>query len=241
MSLAVSELFRPHHAELRQRLIRCCLVVLLASAVAYLFRDQLAAWCIRPLQQAYPPLEKLVYTKLTDAFLSYLKLSFLVGLMVSFPFILHQAWLFVAPGLHDREKRTVLIVVFWASLLFLGGCLFAFFIVLPWLLHYFMSYAGPSLQPMLKLGLYLTFIARMVLTFGIAFQIPFLMVMAVRTGLVGPDYFRKNRLMFAIVIGVLAFLLSAGDLTATVLLSFPLLGLYESGLVVARVLHRPSR
>ena len=115
------EHFRPHQEELRKRLIRCCLALLLTSTVAYLFKDEIAAWCMRPLYQAYPQLGKLVYTKLTDAFLSYLKLSLLVGLAASFPFLLYQAWLFVAPGLLDREKRTVRTVVLWATLLFAGG------------------------------------------------------------------------------------------------------------------------
>ena len=92
---------RPHQEELRKRLVRCCLVLVLTSTVAYLFKDQLAAWCMQPLYLAYPQLGKLVYTKLTEAFISYLKLSLLVGLAASLPFLLYQVWLFVAPGLLD--------------------------------------------------------------------------------------------------------------------------------------------
>ena len=229
------EHFRPHQEELRKRLIRCCLALLLTSTVAYLFKDDIAAWCMRPLYLAYPQLGKLVYTKLTDAFLSYLKLSLLVGLAAAFPFLLYQAWLFVAPGLLDHEKRLVRTVILWATLLFAGGVLFAFFVALPRILHYFMSYASPTLQPMLKLGLYLTFTARMALAFGIAFEIPFLMVMAIRTGLIQGDHFRKKRAYFYIAIVVLSFLLTTGDLTATTLLSFPLFVLYEAGIVAGRV------
>jgi sec-independent protein translocase protein TatC len=229
------EHFSPHHAELRTRLIRCFLVLVLTSTVAYLFNDQLAAWCMRPLYQAYPQLGKLVYTKLTEAFLSYLKLSVLVGVAAGFPFLLYQVWLFVAPGLLEQEKRTVQIIILWATLLFAGGASFAFFIVLPRMLHYFMSYASPTLQPMIQLGLYLTFTARMVLAFGIAFEIPFLMVIAIRTGLMPGDHFRKKRLYFYIAIVVLSFLLTTGELTATTLLSFPLFALYEAGILVGRM------
>jgi len=238
--LEALEHFRPHQEELRQRLIRCCLVLVLTSTVAYLFKDEIAVWCMRPLYQAYPQLGKLVYTKLTDAFLSYLKLSLLVGLAAGFPFLLYQAWLFVAPGLLDREKRTVRTVVLWATLLFAGGASFAFFVALPRMLHYFMSYASPTLQPMLKLGLYLTFTARMMLAFGIAFEIPFLMVMASRTGLIRGDHFRRKRLYFYLAIVVLSFLLTTGDLTATVLLALPLFALYEAGIVAGRVFGGPK-
>jgi sec-independent protein translocase protein TatC len=225
----------PHHEELRQRLIRCCLALVLTSTVAYLFKDQLAAWCMQPLYLAYPQLGKLVYTKLTEAFISYLKLSLLVGLAAALPFLLYQIWLFVSPGLLDSEKRLIRTILLWATLLFASGALFAFFIVLPRMLHYFMSYASPTLQPMLKLDLYLTFTGRMVLAFGIAFEIPFLMVMAIRTGLIQSDHFRQKRTYFYIAIVVLSFLLTTGELTATTLLSLPLFALYEAGIIAGRV------
>ncbi len=233
--LEAFENIRPHQEELRKRLIRCCLAIVLTSAIAYIFKDHVAAWCMRPLYLAYPQLGKLVYTKLTEAFVSYLTLSMLVGLAVSFPFVLYQIWLFISPGLLDQEKQLIRRIVLWATLLFAGGASFAFFVILPRMLHYFMSYASPSLTPMLKLGLYLTFTARMVLAFGIAFEIPFLMVMAVRFGLLNNDHFRNKRIYFYIAIVVLSFLLTTGELTATTLLSFPLFALYEAGIIAGRV------
>ena len=103
-----------------------------------------------------------------------------------------------------------------------------------------MSYARPGLEPMLKLGLYLTFTARMVLTFGIAFEIPFLMVMAIRTSLLAREYFQKKRTAFYIAMVVLSFLLASGELTATVLLSLPLFALYEAGIIAAQVFAGPA-
>ena len=238
--IEVLEHFRPHQEELRKRLIRCCLAIVLTSTIAYLFKDRIAAWCMQPLYLAYPHLGKLVYTKLTEAFISYLTLSLLVGLAASFPFILYQIWLFISPGLLDQEKQLIRRIVLWATLLFVGGASFAFFIVLPRMLHYFMSYASPTLIPMLKLGLYLTFTGRMVLAFGIAFEIPFLMVMAIRSGLIEGDHFRKKRAYFYGAIVILAFLLTAGELTATVLLSFPLFALYEAGIIAGKVFRKKT-
>ncbi|WP_448875013.1 twin-arginine translocase subunit TatC [Desulfobulbus propionicus] len=232
--LEALEQFQPHHQELKQRLLRCLLVLAGTSTVAYLFKDHLANWCIEPLYRAYPQLDKLVYTKLTEAFLSYLKLSLLAGLIAALPFMLYQLWLFVAPGLLDNEKKTVRSILAWASMLFTSGALFAYYVALPRILLFFMSYAGPTLQPRLKLGLYLTFTARMILTFGIAFEIPFLMVMASRTGLIRPGHFPKKRPYFYLAIIVLSFLLTTGDPTATVLLSLPLFALYEAGILACR-------
>lgn len=239
--IAAFEHFAPHHQELRKRLIRCFLVLAVSTILSYLFIDSIAAFCLRPLFLAYPALEHLVYTKLTEAFISYIKLALLVGLGVSFPVFLYQSWMFIAPGLLDDEKRLARQIVLWATLLFTAGALFSFFIVLPKTLAFFMSYAGNTLAPMPKLGLYLTFVARMVLAFGIAFEIPFLMVMAGRTGLVKQDHFVKKRKFFYIAILFLSFLLTAGDLTATVLLAFPLFGLYEAGIVAGKFFRQTRK
>jgi sec-independent protein translocase protein TatC len=233
--IAYLEQFRPHHEELRRRLFISIAAVAICSGLAWLFVDQLAAFCIEPLRIAAPQLEKLVYTKLTDAFISYLKLTLLAGIITSFPILLYQVWMFISPGLLAHERRLVRRIIFWAAGLFTAGALFAFFIVLPRTLAFFMSYAGGNLQPMLKLGLYLTFVARMVLAFAIAFEIPFLMVMAAAAGLVQGNHFQSKRKYFYIAIIGLSFLLAAGDITATALLSLPLFGLYEAGIAASRI------
>lgn len=232
--------FQSHHLELRRRLIHSCAALAGASSLAYLVKDQIVSWCMRPLTHAYPELGKLVYTNLPEAFLSYIKVSLLVGLMLSFPYLLFQIWLFVAPGLLEQEKRTLRRILIWSTSLFAGGAVFAFGVVLPRILHYFMGFATPQLQPMLKLGLYLTFTGRLVLAFGIAFEIPFLMVMVIRAGLLHQDHFRNKRLYFYSAIVVLSFLLTAGDITATLLLAVPLFGLYEAGILASLLFSRKT-
>ncbi len=234
--LAALEHFAPHHRELRRRLIRIFLAIATASIIAYLFIEPIVQFCLRPLFTAHPGIRRLVYTNLTEAFITYIKLALMIGVISSFPVILYQVWMFVAPGLLDKEKRIVITIVLWASLLFTGGALFAYFIVLPKMLTFFMAYAGPDLKPLPRLGHYLSFVARMIAAFALAFEIPFLMVTATRTGLVSRDHFRRKRNYFYIVIVVGAFLLCAGELTATVLLALPLFALYEAGIIAGRVL-----
>lgn len=224
--------FRPHHLELRKRIIRILLTIVLCSCVAYLFSEQIAGFFMQPLYKASPLVKKLVYTNLPEAFVAYIKLAILVGIVVSMPIILFQIWSFMAPGLKKKEKRTFIAVIFWSSFLFALGAFFAFFGVLPRMLSFFMSYANSHLIPLPRFGLYLTFIARTMLSFGIAFEIPFLMVMTGKAGLVHSHYFSRRRLYFYCAIAVLSFLLSGGELMSTALLTIPLVLLYEIGILL---------
>lgn len=231
-------LFRPHHLELRNRLIKMMATIVVCSIVAYIFIEQIAEIFISPLMAANPLVYKLVYTNLPEAFVTYIKVALIIGLLASFPVILYQVWVFVSPGLRKDEKRLAIIVVFWSSILFAAGGAFAFFAVLPKLLIYFTSYANEGLEPLPKLGLYLTFVARLILTFGISFQIPFLMVMAGKGNLVTAAYFRSKRMYFYMAIIFLSFLLAAGDFMATALLALPLFALYEVGIFLSSLFNR---
>lgn len=233
--------FRPHHLELRKRLIKVFISIIVCTVVAYIFAEHIASLFIQPLFDASPLVYRLVYTNLPEAFISYIKLALLVGLVASFPVALYQAWMFVSPGLMKDEKKLAVTVVFWASFLFAGGGLFAFYAVLPKMLVYFMSYANEGLEPLPKLGKYLTFIARTILAFGLSFQIPFLMVMSGKAGIVEAAYFRSKRIYFYLAIIVLSFLLTAGDFMATALLAIPLFGLYEAGIFLTALFTRKKK
>jgi sec-independent protein translocase protein TatC len=227
--------FSAHFAELRRRIFIAFLSILTAALVAYAFSEQIVRFLILPLRTGEHALTGLVYTHLTEAFVSYLKVSLLIGLMAALPVCCYQVWMFVAPGLHRHEKRLARWVLFWGSLLFAAGVLFAWLVVLPGLLSFLLGFAGERLIPLPRMDAYLTFVVRAALTFGLAFEIPFLMVMAMRTGLVARDFFRRRRLYFAIAMAVLAFFITLGDPVATILLSVPLLLLYEAGILLGRL------
>ena len=224
------ELLGPHLQELRKRLIRIFLAIIVCTAVAYGLSEHITRLFMAPLFHASPLISKLVYTNLPEAFIAYIKLSLLVGIVVSFPVILYQVWMFISPGLKTHEKRLTTMVVFWATLLFAAGAAFAFLAVMPRMLHFFISYATANLIPLPKFEEYLTFVARTMLAFGLSFEIPFLMVMAGKAGFIQAGYFRKKRFSFYAAIVVLAFLLTAGDFMATAMLAIPLFGLYEAGI-----------
>ena len=207
-----------HLVELRNRLLVSFGSIFLFAVLAYFFAEHIARFFMAPLFSSQPEVTKLVYTNLTEAFITYLKLSLLIGIFFSIPILIYQLWMFIAPGLHGNEKKVVMNVVFWATLLFTAGACFAFFIVLPQVLNFFMGFENPQLIPLPKLSGYLTFVARTSLTFGLAFEIPFLMVAAAKIGWVSRNYFSKQRKYFYPAILVLSVLLAAGDLMAAILL-----------------------
>jgi len=224
-----------HLKELRDRFVIVLVVLFLCSLVAYYYAEKIADFFMRPLFHSSPELSHLVYTNLTDAFISYIKIAILVGFAASFPVFIYEGWMYIAPGLHRKEKRFAVKVVFSGSILFAGGVLFGFLVVLPRLLSFFMHFSSENLTPLPRFGDYLTFVARTCLAFGLAFEIPFLMIMAGKSGLVSRRYFARKRKYFYLVITVLAFLLAAGDPFSTFLLAVPLFLLYEAGVAVTRL------
>jgi len=234
----LSEYSADHLQELRSRLIISLLTVTLFSVTAYIFIKPITQALVAPLFKAYPELANLVYTNLTEAFFSYVKLSILTGIIFGFPVLLYQIWMFVSPGLREEERRQVLIVVLSATFLFVGGVLFSYLVVLPDMLDFFMGFARSNLRPMPKFGAYLTFVARTALAFGLAFEVPFLMVAASKTGLAAKGYFRKQRLYYYLAILGLAFLLAAGEPFSAGLLAIPLGLLYEIGILASNFMAR---
>jgi sec-independent protein translocase protein TatC len=235
MNGALTGHFQGHLQELRRRITISFVAVALFSGIAYFFSEAITRFFVTPLFSSCPELSHLVYTNLTEAFVSYLKVSVLVGVIAGMPVVLYQVWMFASPGLHVHEKRLALVVVFWATFLFAFGAVFSYVGVLPRALTYLMSFAGDNLTAMPKLDSYLSFVARSGLAFGLAFEIPFLMVMAGKAGFVNRAYFRKQRKYFYLAIIVLSFLLAAGDFMSTILLVLPLFVLYELGLIVMQV------
>ncbi len=234
----LGEFFRDHLQELRRRAIIACGAVVLFSGLAYAFAEPLTALLLKPIFRALPNLKGLVYTNLPEAFIAYLKVSVLAGLAAALPVICYQVWRFVSPGMKANERRLALLVSFWAALLFIGGALFAYLVVLPDMLSFMLGMAGERLQAMPKLDAYLAFVGRSVLAFGLAFEIPFLMVAAGRAGLVTPGYFRRKRWYSYVGILVLAFLLVGGDPLGAVMLAGPLVLLYEAGVLLTALIGR---
>ena len=237
----LAEHFMPHLRELRRRVLTVIAAIVLATGVTYWFVEELVRLLSEPLTRIDPALSRLVYTGLPEALISYLKLSLLVGVIVALPVLVYQFWMFVAPGLERHEKVVALKVAGWGLLLFSGGALFAYLVVMPNLLTFLLWFATEQIHPHLKLAAYLNFMVRGVFAFGLAFELPFLMVMAVRLGVVEPDYFARHRTYSYIGMLIISLLLVAGDPVATFMLAVPLCLLYETGSLIGRIFSNNER
>ncbi len=209
--------------------------IVLLAAVVYWFIEELVSYLSLPLIRVDPELGHLVYTSLPEVLISYLKLSLLGGATLALPVVVYQVWRYVAPGLHRWEKIMALQVAAWGFLLFVGGALFAYFVVVPELLRFLLWFAGEQINPHLKLSAYLNFVVRSVFAFGLAFELPFLMVMATRLRLVAPDYFVRYRAYSYLGVVLVVLLAMAGDPVATFMLAVPLFLLYETGIIIGKI------
>ena len=226
-----------HLIELRSRLLKMAVFVGLVFLVLLPFANTLFEHVSAPLR-AFLPGESadMIAIDVASPFLTPLKLSFLVAVLVSLPWLFYQMWAFVAPGLYRREKRLVFPLVLSSTLLFYTGMAFAYFIVFPLMFKFFTSMAPEGVAVMTDIHRYLNFIVKIFIAFGIAFETPIATLLLVRSGAVTPERLSRNRPYIIIGSFVLGMLLTPPDVFSQVLLALPLWGLFELGLLLSRLL-----
>jgi len=226
--------FKAHLEEFRRRLINCFVVMVAAFALCYALSDFLVSILFYPVNQALPHGSSLVFTALTEGFMTYLKVAFWSAVILSTPVILYQAWMFVAPGLYDNEKRFTKGFMFWGICLFVSGGLFGYWIIMPVAFSITLGFANQGLEAMPRLQNHLIFSLKAIFTFGLVFEIPFIMALADRYGIVSRKYFTKHRKASYIALYILAALLIPTDVFSQILIFLPLLGVYETGILLAK-------
>ena len=227
--------FTSHLDELRKRLIVCFIAVGIGFVLSYGFKEYLFQVLVHPLVKVMKAGDTLIFTGLPEAFFTYLKVAFLAGLMLAAPIIIYQFWMFVAPGLYDREKRLMLPIVFLSSLFFIGGALFGYFIVFPWGFKFFLGFATETIRPMPSMKEYLGFSAKLLLAFGLVFELPLVLTFLARLGIVSVDFLKKNRKYALLLFFVGAALLTPPDVVTQIMMAMPLMVLYEISILGARM------
>lgn len=229
-----------HLEELRKRLWGCLAVIMLASMIGFAWTGRLIEWLKRP---AGPVLGRLVFFSPPEAFLAYMKVAITVGLFISAPVILAQVWAFVSPGLTARERRYGFGFIWWGSVSFLTGGAFAYWALLPVSLRFLLSFGGGQVEPVISISRYLSFTTMMILSCGLAFQLPLVMFVLARLGLVSAHMLRQKwrHAVVAIVVAA-AILTPTADVATLLLLAVPMLALYELSIWVMSFSapHRPS-
>jgi sec-independent protein translocase protein TatC len=230
--------FTAHLEELRKRLITSFIAVCIGFVLCYGFKEKLFQILTQPLISVMKNGETLIYTGLPEAFFTFLKVSFLGGLMIASPVIIYQFWMFVAPGLYDREKRLLLPIVFLSTIFFVGGALFGYFIVFPFGFQFFLGFATETIRPMPSMKEYLSFSAKLLLAFGLVFELPLVITFLARLGIVSVDFLKKNRKYAILLFFVGAAILTPPDVVTQIMMAVPLMLLYEISIVGARIFGR---
>ncbi|MCX7628408.1 MAG: twin-arginine translocase subunit TatC [Methylophilaceae bacterium] len=233
--------FISHLVELRSRLLRMLMGFLLAFVCLFPFSNQLYTLLAKPLLAQLPAGGKLIATAVTTPFFVPMKVAMLAALVLSLPYMLHQIWSFIAPGLYAHEKRLVLPLVISSTLLFLAGMAFAYFVVFPVVFGFIVGVAPQGVMVMTDIENYLDFTITMFLAFGVAFEVPVLVVILVHLGMVDVAQLRQARAYVIVGAFVIGAIFTPPDVVSQVMLAVPLWLLYEAGIVAAQLLHKAHR
>lgn len=226
--------FTAHLAELRKRLIICLIATGIGFFMAYGFSTQIFEWLVQPLIGVLPPGDKLVFTALPEAFFIYLKASLIAGVVLASPIIYYQLWMFVAPGLHQKEKKVVLPFVIISSLLFITGALFGYYVVFPVGFRFLVGFSTENIRALPSLQLYLSFCLKLLLGFGLVFELPVLAYFLGRTGIIDAPMMARNRRIAILLIFIVAAIVTPPDVVSQILLAIPLYLLFEGSILIVK-------
>lgn len=220
--------FVEHLGELRKRIVYSVIIFIIAVGICYNYSEAI----IKNIVNIAPDVD-FVFIAPAELLMSYVKISLVCGLVISAPFLLFQLWQFVSPGLKLKEKQYIVVSLFSGSLFFIVGVMFSYIIVLPTLIVFFIGFKIEEIQPMIGFSNYLTFVINTLLAFGVIFELPIVMVLLSRFGLVKVSFMKKNRKYFILVIFIVAAILTPPDIISQVLLGIPMTILFEIGIFLS--------
>jgi sec-independent protein translocase protein TatC len=221
-----------HLEELRRRLIVCIIFIAIGSLASYFYAAEI-------VQLIAAPAGKLYYMNPTEPFFTYLRVSFFTGFLLSLPVILYQLWAFIVPALTSNERKASIILVPASVGMFFAGLLFSYYLVLPAGVKFFMGFATESLQPMFSLGQYVSFVISFLLPFGFVFELPLLILVLAKLGIVGSKFLiakRKMVLVLSFVIG--ALIAPTPEVVSQTMVALPLIILYEISILIVKYILR---
>jgi len=224
-----------HLEELRKRMVIAAGAWLIAFLGCYSFAERLFIFIADPVRKALPEGSKLVFITATEPFFTYLKIGAIAGLLVALPVILWQFWAFIAPGLYRNEKRLVIPFVFASCLCFGAGTYFGFVFVFPNIFTFLIQFGDQAdVSAMLSMGSYLSLSSKLLLAFGLVFELPIIIFFLARMGIVDHLWLRKNRKYALVAAFVIGAILTPPDVFSQTALAIPFVILYEVGIWVAR-------
>lgn len=237
-----------HLIELRQRLIWSALAFFVAFVVCYVFHKQIFSILVAPMNSLpHPEGRRMIFTAPTEAFFTYVKLAAWGAVCVSFPIVAGQLWKFVAPGLYQNEKSAFLPFLVATPFMFALGAAFLYFLILPYGLQFFASFEIPReaggavpIQFEAKMNEYLSFVMALILAFGISFELPVLLVLLCRVGILTPRQLAEKRRYAIVALVTFAAIVTPPDVFSQLALAIPMYVLYEAAIVIARFFEKPE-
>jgi|TARA_B110001452_G_C15213378_1_gene420830 sec-independent protein translocase protein TatC len=236
--------FTSHFSELRSRLIKSIVLILFFFIISYTFAQEIYSFLVEPYANAVKDdgtSRRLIFTALHETFLTYLKVAFFSALFFGSPVLLIQLYKFIAPGLYKNEKKALLPYLIFTPILFLFGGLLVYYLVMPLAINFFLSFetmgstTNLPIQLEAKVNEYLSLIMRLIFAFGISFQLPILLNLLARIGVVNSEYLKKTRRYVVVIIFSIAAVLTPPDPITQIGLAIPLLLLYELSIITVKL------
>lgn len=217
-----------HLGELRTRIVQSLYGLLVTSSLAYWQSEKIFDFIRKPVQP-YLVNQGLVYTGPLDKFMAHLKLGIICGVILSCPFWLYQLWKFIAPGLYQKEKKYMFGFISVGSTLFLAGCAFSYYLVLPMAFHFLFTFGGDTDKPMITIESYLSFFSQMCLMFGVSFELPLILIILGMMGLISQAFLKEKRRYAIMILALVSGLITPPDIMSMLMMLAPMIGLYEIG------------
>ena len=231
--------FTAHLEELRRRIIICLFAVLAGALVCYAFKEKIFQFVAIPLIASLPDDNSwMIFTGVTEAFFTYLKVSFLAGIFLSLPVLFYQLWAFIAPGLYSKEKKLVIPFVIFSTLFFVTGASFGYFVVFPFGFQFLLSFATDMIRPFPSLREYLSFATKLLVAFGLVFELPLITFFLAKIGIITHRTLSRNRRYFIVIAFLASAALTPPDVVTQMLMAGPILILFEISVLVARLFGR---
>ncbi len=245
--MAESNSFASHFVELRSRLLNSLIFIFIVFIISYIFAEQIYNFLVEPYANAVKEDQnsrRLIFTALHETFITYIKVAFFASIFLGSPVLLIQVYKFIAPGLYKNEKKAILPYLISTPILFLLGGLLVYYLVMPLAIKFFLSFetlgtnSNLPIQLEPKVNEYLSLIMRLIFAFGISFQLPILLNLLARIGIVNSDYLKKRRRYVIVIIFTLAAVLTPPDPITQVGLAIPLLLLYELSIFTVKFIEK---
>ena len=238
--------FVGHLTELRNRIIYCSLFFLFFFILSYFFVENIFSFFTEPLSNIIVNNEnkRLIFTGLTEVFISYIKLSILVSIVFSLPFMIYQSWSFIAPGLLKKEKRTIIPFLFLIPLMFIISFFFVYYLIIPIAWEFFIGFNEFIPDQDLKIDLepkvneYLSLVLKLIFAFGIAFQLPVIIFLFTQLGIISSETLTKNRRYIVVIVFLTAALITPPDIFSQIGLAIPILFLYELSVFISKFIEK---